>query len=111
MDINGIRAQALSLPEVTEEPHFDYLSFRVRGKIFVTIPPDALHGHFFLAEEHREQVLAVHPGFAEKLEWGKKVVGVRVELAEADPLVVAELLRQAWRNKAPRKLVAAADIQ
>jgi len=28
------RRLAMSLPEVTEEPHFEYTSFRVRGKIF-----------------------------------------------------------------------------
>jgi hypothetical protein len=49
----------------------------------------------------------MHPEFVEKLLWGGKVVGVRVALAQADPLVVAELVRQAWRNKAPRRVVAA----
>ena len=34
-----IRKYALSLPEATEEPHFQYASFRVRGKIFMTAPP------------------------------------------------------------------------
>jgi hypothetical protein len=39
------RRFALSLPEVTEEPHFDMSSFRVRGKIFVTVPPDGTRLH------------------------------------------------------------------
>jgi len=30
------RRYALSLPEAVEEPHFEYASFRVRGKIFAT---------------------------------------------------------------------------
>lgn len=30
-----VRRFALALPEATEAPHFDYASFRVRGKIFV----------------------------------------------------------------------------
>ena len=29
-----VRRFALSLPAVTEEPHFHYSSFRIRGKIF-----------------------------------------------------------------------------
>ena len=107
MDLNAVRALATSLPEVTEEPHFNYLSFRVSGKIFVTVPPDELHAHVFVSEEHREQALAMHPEFVEKLLWGGKVVGLRVALAGAEPLVVAELVRQAWRNKAPRRVVAA----
>jgi hypothetical protein len=107
MNLDAVRALATSLPEVTEQPHFNYLSFRVGGKIFVTVPPDELHAHFFVSEEQREQALAMYPEFVEKLLWGGKVVGLRVDLPQADPLAVAEFVRQAWRNKAPRKVVAA----
>lgn len=34
--INFIRKFALSLPETTEEPHFEKTSFRVKKKIFAT---------------------------------------------------------------------------
>ena len=34
--IDSIRHLALSLPETTEEPHFEKTSFRVKGKIFMT---------------------------------------------------------------------------
>ena len=40
MKMSQLRTFALALPETTEEPHFNYSSFRVRGKIFATIPPD-----------------------------------------------------------------------
>jgi hypothetical protein len=33
MRIDTVRRFALSLPETTEEPHFDKSSFRVRGKM------------------------------------------------------------------------------
>lgn len=36
VSIDALRALALSFPEVTEEPHFDKTSFRVRKKIFAT---------------------------------------------------------------------------
>jgi hypothetical protein len=107
MNLETIRSLANTLPEVTEEPHFDYTSFRVRGKIFATVPPDATHVHVFVAEEDREQALALHHAFIEKLYWGKRVLGLRVDLSRADPQVVAGLLREAWRNKAPRRLAAA----
>ena len=45
-----MRAFALSLPATTEEPHFDMSSFRVRGKIFATVPPDGEHLHVFVDE-------------------------------------------------------------
>jgi hypothetical protein len=101
-----VRRHALSLPEVTEQPHFDYSSFRVRGKIFVTVPPDGQHLHVFLDEERRQLALALHPAFVEKLWWGGKVVGVRVSLADADLAVVNELVGQAWARKAPKKVAA-----
>jgi len=105
MKITTIRDHALSLPEVTEEPHFDYSSFRVRGKIFVTVPPDEEHVHVFVGEEHRDLALDAHSSFVEELHWGKKVVGLRVSLAYATPTVVKQLIKQAWNGKAPKALL------
>ncbi len=106
MDAQALRKIALALPEVTEQPHFDYASFRVHGKIFLTIPPDGLHAHVFVPELEREQALAVHPHFVEKLMWGKKVAGIRIALARAQPGFVAHLVRKAWEAKAPKRLAA-----
>lgn len=105
MKIDVVRKHALSLPEVTEQPHFDYASFRVRGKIFVTVPPDERHVHVFVAESRRELALALHGEFVEKLFWGGKPVGLRVSLAKADAAAVRDLVRQAWENKAPKRLL------
>ena len=105
MKISTIRDHALSLPEATEEPHFDYSSFRVRGKIFVTIPPDEEHIHVFVGEPHRDLALDAHPSFVEELKWGKKVVGLRVSMADATPVVVKQLISQAWHDKAPKALL------
>lgn len=103
--LDQVRRYALSLPEVAEQPHFNYDSFRVRGKIFVTVPPDGQHLHVFVDEEQREVALAVHAAFVEKLWWGGKAVGLRIDLAEADLEVVNELVLQAWRRKAPKGLL------
>lgn len=105
MKIDAARKFALALPEAAEAPHFEYSSFRVRGKIFATVPPDGLYLHIFVGNEGREPALELHGEFAEKLFWGGKVVGLRVSLAKADPGVVKDLLRQAWRRKAPKALV------
>jgi hypothetical protein len=103
-NLDRVRHHALSLPETVEQPHFDYTSFRVRGKIFATAPPDGQHLHVFVGEEQRELALAVHSAFVEKLWWGGKVAGLRVDLARADGKVVNELVRQAWARKAPKSL-------
>ena len=106
MNLESVRLMALSHPEVTEEPHFAATSFRVRGKIFVTVPPEGTHIHVFVAEEAREPMLAMYPDDVEKLFWGKKVVGLRVILDRAQDSVVEDLIRQAWVNKAPKTLRA-----
>jgi hypothetical protein len=104
MKISEVRHFALSLPEVTEEPHFQYSSFRIRGKIFATVPPDEEHLHIFVGDGEREIALATQPGFVEKLFWGKRVTGLRISLAKAKPKVVCTLLTQAWSRKAPKNL-------
>ena len=103
MKFSTVRTFAMSLPDVSEEPHHDYGAFRVKGKIFVTVPPGEEFIHVFIPEERREEVLALHAGFAEKLLWGGKVVGVRVQLAAAETPVVKQLIEEAWAHKAPKR--------
>jgi hypothetical protein len=105
--IGTVRRLALALPEVTEEPHFHYSSFRVKGKIFATVPPEATHLHVFVGEPELEILPAAHPEAYERLFWGKKVAGLRVRLAGATPRDVGNLLKAAWLRKAPKKLANA----
>ena len=105
MKLEAARRIALALPEAAEAPHFDFTSFRVRGKIFATSPPGGELLHVFVDDAERERLLELHPEFAEKLWWGKKVVGVRVILAKADAAVVKAMLANAWRRKAPKALL------
>jgi hypothetical protein len=106
MNITQVRRFALSLPEVTEEPHHQHGSFRVAGKIFITVPAEQTHLHLFVPEQVREQALAAWPAVAEKLLWGGKVVGLRVTLNKADAALVKAWIREAWQYKAPAKRAA-----
>lgn len=105
MKLAEVRNYALSLREANEEPHFTYNSFRVRGKIFATVPPDEEHLHVFVDEQRRELALAMFPDAYEKLWWGKKVVGIRVVLSNADAADVFDLLNSAWGRKAPKGFI------
>ena len=96
MKMATVRRFALSLLDVTEQPHHAYSSFRVRGKIFVTVPPAEDVIHVFVAEMDRERALAMYPDWAEKLLWGGKVAGLRVVLAAAEASAVKALVRQAY---------------
>ena len=107
MKLAAVRKYAMALPEVTEEPHFHFSSFRVRGKMIVTVPPEETHIHVFVDDSQREPALALYPEFVEKLFWAGKVRGLRISLAAASPTVVKSLVRAAWEAKAPKSLLAA----
>jgi len=104
VNLSEICEFALSLPEVTQEPHFHRTSLRLRGKILMTADPKEPFVHVLVGDAIREPVLAMHPDCVEKLMWGKKTVGLRVDLMQAQPQLVKELLRQAWEEKAPESL-------
>jgi hypothetical protein len=106
MKMDAVRKHALSLPGVTEEPHFQYSSFRVGGKIFITVPPTNEFIHVFVPEQERELALKLSPEFLDKLIWGKKVIGLKIALATASSQIVKQLINHAWEYKAPKKLRA-----
>jgi hypothetical protein len=111
VDLEAARRFAMSLPETTEEPHFEKSSFRVRGKIFATVPPEAEHVHILVEPDERMALLQGHPGVFEEVGRGTTIAPdwVRVHLAPADGAQVCELLEQAWRLRAPKRLLAKFD--
>lgn len=96
----SLRKFALSLPGVEEKPHFHLASFRVGGRIFMTLPPEGDHARVFVDDARREVALVVHADCVAKLWWGRKVCGLRVDLAKATAGVAKELVRAAWEAKA-----------
>ena len=105
MKVSDVRKYALSLPEATEEPHHHFGSFRIRGKIFATLPPGDQEMNVFVDEQRRELGLSMFPDAYEKLWWGKNIVGLKVLLSKADVDDVQDLLRNAYARKAPKALV------
>ena len=99
------RRIALALPESTEAPHHDMTSFRVGGKIFATMPPELDRVHIFAAADEVAAYVAEYPGAVEELWWGKRLSGCRVMLRRATPALLRELLAEAWRRRAPKKLL------
>jgi hypothetical protein len=103
MQLADVRRMAMALLGTTESPHHRYTSFRVRGRIYATAPVEGGSLHVFLDEEDRDRMVSLEPGVYEQLGWGRKVVGLRVDLARAKPDDVAGLLRAAWQRKLPRR--------
>lgn len=109
MKLAAVRKFALSLPGVSEAPHFDFGSFRVNKRIIVTVPPnDTLH--VFVADMDRDECLMLYGDCTEKVLWGGKVVGIRVFLDKAKPAIVKDLILRAWKYRASKKELAALQL-
>lgn len=61
MRLDTARRFALSLPETTEEPHFEKSSFRVRGKIFATVPLGGKHLNVHVDADEARALIADDP--------------------------------------------------
>jgi hypothetical protein len=100
VDEDGAVAAALALPGVTEADHHRRRSFRVGGgKVLATVPADGVLN--VMVGEDLARAVSAQPGI-ELLWWGRKLSGVRVELAAVDPALLDELLQDAWSRRAPR---------
>jgi hypothetical protein len=99
-----IRKAALALPEAYEAPHFDMASFRVGKKIFCTIHTQAPRIMLKLDPEDQHNlsdgdVIQPVPGH-----WGRRGATL-VYYRKLPPERLAGLLRLAWANVAPRRLL------
>ena len=100
MDLRDVRKLLTTFPAVTEEPHFELWSARVGGKIFATWPADGSELRVFVDAERARTLAAAGPW--QELWWGKTLSGVRVALP--GPASIAEVLKEAWARKAPKRL-------
>lgn len=103
MQLDDVRRMAMALRATTESPHHHYTSFRVRGRIYATAPVDGGSLHVFVDEEDRDRMVKLDPTTYAILRWGKKVVGLRVDLGTANSDDVGALLRIAWERKAGKR--------
>lgn len=103
MTLAEVRNLAMNLHGTTESPHHRYTSFRLRGRIYATAPKEGGLLHVFVDEPDRDRMLRLDPDAYELLGWGKKVVGLRVDLGRARREDVQALLRTAWQRKLPKR--------
>jgi hypothetical protein len=113
MRLATARRYALSLPETTEEPHFEKSSFRVKGKIFATVPEGGKLLHINVDPDEGRALVEQDGDTFEPIRWGKslKYDWIRIQLARAQRDQVEELLEDAWRRKAPKRVRAAYDAE
>ena len=104
-----VRRFALSLPEAEERETWDTATFRVRAKIFTMFDERERHLWIKSVFDEQQALIAENPEafFVPSYVGSKGWVGVVV--AKADRREVEELITEAWRMTAPKRLVAAFD--
>jgi hypothetical protein len=107
-DQGDVRAFALGLPEVEEGPHFDRPAFRVRKKIFATLPPDENTINLKTTSVNLDALSSADPETFRDVWQG---TWMSVELSRVDPESLRGLIEDAWRLAAPKRLAAAFDTR
>ncbi|HEX3247175.1 MAG TPA: MmcQ/YjbR family DNA-binding protein [Chloroflexota bacterium] len=109
MEREEFRSFALSLPEAVEIETWGHPTFRVREKIFATLSPE--DDSASVKTTKLEQIALVGsepevfgvPAYVGRSGW------VTVQLERVDPDHARELIEEAWRQTAPKRLVKAYD--
>ena len=101
------RRLALALPETEEKSHFGRADFRVRNKIFAGLDPDETRGVLKLRPEVQSMLIDAKPKLFSPAAgaWGR-AGWTHVDVAKIEVGALADLLREAWRLVAPKKLLA-----
>lgn len=98
---------ALSLPEAEQSPHFEKVSFRVKGKIFATLHEDTSRCclKFTLVDQDIYSLIDPKMIYPIPNKWGKMGYTF-VELKRVKKNLLEEMLRKSYCAAAPKKLGA-----
>jgi hypothetical protein len=105
--IARVRKLALAMPEVVEEETWDEPTWRVRGKIFVMGGPDTIAVK--ASRTDQAELIASAPDTYRVAPYVGRYGWVSVTLAHADAGELSELIVEAWRMTAPKRLVKTYD--
>lgn len=107
MTEDDLRATALGFPEAEQKSHMGTTDFRVRNKIFATLPEPG-RGVAKLTPEQQAMLTATEPAIFYRLPggWGDKG-WTGIDLAACDATTLKSALTMAYRNVAPKRLANA----
>jgi hypothetical protein len=104
MNAAAFRRIALSLPEAEEKSHFGKADFRVRNRIFATLP-SAENGVLKLTREEQEMLVEAEPAIFRPVKggWGRQG-WTEIVFGATDEATLKSACLMAWRNAAPAAL-------
>lgn len=107
-----MRRISLGFPEATEKLTWDvHPTFRVRAKIFAILAEDGATVRLKATKEAQAALIGSEPETFFMPSHVARFGWVGVELARVDPGELRELLEDAWRLTAPKRVVAAYDAE
>jgi hypothetical protein len=107
---DDVRRIAMALPEAEERVTWDVdITFRVRDKIFAMGGPDGSHASIKASIDRQAELVDLDPETFGPSAYVGRFGWVSVDLARVDPMLLEDLLREAWRRTAPKKLAATLD--
>jgi hypothetical protein len=104
-----LRRVVLSLPEAEERETWGHPTFRVRDKMFAALSDDGRQASVKATRQEQAALIATAPETFSVPAYVGRHGWVSVELATVDPTELAELVVEAWRQTAPKRLVATYD--
>jgi hypothetical protein len=109
MDGDAARRLALSLPESVEKETWGHPTFRVRDRIFMTMSEDGAYASVKATLEAQAALLGSEPATFSVPDYVGRHGWVRVALDRVADDEMAELVEDAWRMTAPKRLVRQRD--
>ncbi|MFF9640403.1 MmcQ/YjbR family DNA-binding protein [Kitasatospora aureofaciens] len=105
------RAMALTLPEAAQEPTWGIETLRVRGKVFAMGSPDGDSVTVKASHEDQAELIAAEPEVFSFARYVGRHGWVSVRLDLVDPEELQDLVTEAWRRTAPKRLVGEFDAR
>lgn len=108
VSVDQLLRVALALPEVTQRPYgADGFSLRVRDRGFAYVNEAEDRATIKSVPAERDALVAAEPEVFRPSWSSGRFTWVEVRLPTVDPTELAELLTEAWRLTAPKRLIAA----
>jgi hypothetical protein len=104
-----VRRFLLALPGVDEGPCYGTPGFRVRGKLLVRFREDGETLAVKCGDDERDLRMQADPESFFTTDHYRGYPTVLVRLASVDPSDLRDVLLQAWRRSATKRLIAAHD--
>ena len=104
-----LRQVVRSLPEAEERETWGHPTFRVRDRMFAAMSDDGQEATVKATRQEQAALVSAAPETFGIPAYVGRHGWVSIQLATVDPAELRELVVEAWRQTAPKRLVAAYD--